>query len=104
MGGSNLRHSTLGGTLVGPPPQQSGAVTETRAGYLIEAHFHHKRRLQRLPFGGPFVVPAAWPTGRLAGEARRRAQFLQTLGQRRTLLVANRGGEADMVQLALAVV
>lgn len=71
---------------------------------VIEPHFHDKLRLQGHPFGASFRAPATGSSGGVAREARRRAQSLPFNSKFAPLLVADRGGEADVIEFSRVVV
>ena len=79
-------------------------MPETVSGDMVEPHFHHQFRTQWLPLAAALRAPAARTTRRVAGEARRLAQRLQTLGQRSTFTIGDRRCEADVVELAVLVI
>src|SRR5688572_23180779 len=73
----HLIHCALLRGLVWAPTHERSAVTESVAAEMVVADFDDKLGLERLPFGGAFRRPAARPARRVAGETRRRNQFLE---------------------------
>src|SRR5882724_2560067 len=69
----------LRGLLIGPPAQEFCPVTKAAAGEVIVLNFDDELWRERLPLGGALGGPAAWTTGRVAGEARRLDQLFQLL-------------------------
>src|SRR3954447_20668456 len=85
--------------LVRPPAQELGAVPETITRDMIETHFHHQFRSNRLPFAASRGTPAAWPARCFPGEARRFAHGFKSAGQLGPFVFRNGRREADVIEL-----
>ncbi len=79
-------------------------MAEAVAGDVVIAHLDHQFWAKRLPLGRPRCAPATRSPWRIAGEAGRRHELFQTLGEGRLFSVGEGGGEADMVQKSILVV
>ena len=92
-----LLERALSGRLVGPPSHELGTMAETVAGDVVIAHFDHELWAKRLPVGRTLCAPAAWSSWRIAGEARRCHELLQTLSEGGLFGIGEGGRKADMV-------
>src|SRR3569623_705826 len=89
--------------LVRTPALEACAVAEAVAADVVVCDFDHQFVAQRLVRRGPLGRPAARSTWRVAGEALA-AKGFEARGLLGLVLVAERRGETDMVELALCVV
>src|SRR5579864_6456247 len=85
-----LRERALRRRLVRTPTPEFRPMAKSIAGHVIELHFHHEFRPQRLPFATALGTPTAGTSGRLAGKAGPAPECLQPPGQRRPLAVCDR--------------
>src|SRR5207244_2320993 len=83
---------------------QPRAVAEAPGGDLVVADLDDQLGPERLPFGRSRRAPAAGTAGRVASEAGRLDQRLESRRQCRAIDGGDAGGEADMVEQPLVVV
>src|ERR1700712_5759071 len=91
----------LGRPFIRAPAHALGPVAEAIACHMVEPDLDHQFRLQGLPLPASFGAPAALAAGRLAIETRRLPERLKRFRQIRALIVGNRRGEADVIELAV---
>src|SRR4029453_1180855 len=90
--------------LVLAPSNPRGAVAKAVAGDMVITDLDNELGPKRLPVARALGAPAARTAPCIAGKAGRLHEGLVKPGQLGPLGTRNGGGEADMVELALAVV
>ena len=100
----DLLHGALPWRFFRAPAEESRAVTEAASGEVIELNFDHQPGSERLPLRGTSGAPAAGASGGFAREAGGLDQLLQFPGQGKAIVLVDRRGEADVIELAFVVV
>src|SRR5947208_15041680 len=95
-----LRDAAFPRRLVGPPPQEVGAVPEPVSREMVVFHLDDQPGYERLPPLRTAVAPAAGTAGGAAAEARPPLQWLDDLGDLLPFGAVEDRREADSLEQA----